>query len=71
MEPVVFLHPTGELEHAPGRLVVGGGRERGAVAEQVVGDDDPARRQLRQQQVEVMRVVGLPGVDPHQVERSR
>lgn len=33
VESFVFLHPAGEVEYALGRLVVGGGREGGAVAE--------------------------------------
>ena len=71
VEAFVLVHSAGEVQDAVGRIVVGGGREGGAVEEQVVGDDDPARGELGQHEVEVLRVVGLPGVDPHEVERSR
>ncbi len=38
-----------------------------APAEQVVGNDDPARPELGQHQLEIPRIVGLPGIDPHEV----
>src|SRR6201999_863660 len=68
VEPFVFLYAAGEVQDATGPRVVVGGREGGAAAKQVVGDDDPARGELGQHEVEVARVVGLPGVDPHEVE---
>jgi hypothetical protein len=71
VEPFVFLYSAGEVQQPLSRVVVVLRAERGAVKEEVVGDDDPARRELGQHQVKVRRVIGLPCVDPHNVERSR
>src|SRR5689334_22313493 len=66
-QPVVLPHQPRDVPHGLSRLVPLAGIDDRAVPQHVVERDDPARPQHAHAVLEVLRVLGLVGVDEHEV----